>query len=309
MSNHETYDIAIIGTGFAGYTAGIYASRYKMKNVIFGDIFGGQTAEAHKVCNYPGIEEISGLELMNRVRKQAKNLGTQEIMERIDRVEWQPATDIFKLISNSGTEYFAKYVLLTVGIKKRKLNAPGEERLAGKGISYCATCDGFFFKGKRIAIIGGGDAATTAALYLSNIAEHVTMLVRGPKLKGETVWIDQVLSMPNISVHFNTQVSEFVGETRLEKIKTTGEIEELTVEGAFIEIGSEPNREFLAQFGAEQDETGHLIVDKRQSTTIPKLFAAGDVTTNSNKFEQLVTAAGEASVAVNSIFEDLQLSK
>ncbi len=309
MTTNKIYDLAIIGTGFAGYTAGIYASRYKMNNIIFGDIFGGQTAEAHIIGNYPGFEEITGGELMNRIRQQTKKLGTEEIMERINGVEWSKEDNSFTIMSSSEKSYKAKYVLLTIGMKKRKLNAPGEAKLLGHGISYCATCDGFFFKNRKVVIIGGGDAATTAALFMSNIASHVTLVVRGPKLKGETIWIDQVLSLKNITVFFNTLVTEFIGESKLEKVQTSGEVSEVIADGAFVEIGSEPNKEFIQKLGLEMNESGHIIVNQRQATNIPKLFAAGDITTNSNNFDQLVTAGGEAAVAVNSIFEAFQLEK
>lgn len=302
----QIYDLIIVGTGFAGYTAGIYASRYKMKNVIFGDVFGGQTAEAHIIGNYPGFEEITGPELMNKVRAQTLKLGTEEIMERVTSVTPTEQEDVLKVTTRSGKEFFAHYVLLTIGMKRRKLGVMGEEDFKGKGVTYCATCDGFFFKNKRVAVVGGGDAATTAALYMSTLSSEVHLIVRKDRLKGETVWIDQVLSNPKIKVHFNTTINEIAGTTKVERIKTTGDVEEIELDGVFVEIGSEPDVAFITSLGLKTNEKGFIQVDGTQATNLPRLYAAGDVTGNSNNFEQLVTAAGEAAVATNAIFEKLQ---
>jgi thioredoxin reductase (NADPH) len=303
---NKIYDLIIVGTGFAGYTAGIYASRYKMSNLIFGDLFGGQTAEAHKIGNYPGYEEIAGPELMNKVKNQAIKLGTEEIFERITDITENSDGKTVSVKTKSGKEFTAKYVLLTIGMKRRHLNVPGEVELQGKGISYCATCDGFFFKSKKVAVIGGGDAATTAALFLANMAEHVTVIARGPRLKGETLWVDQVLTHPKITTVFNTKVTAFEGTGNLQKVITEGEISSLDVDGVFVEIGSEPDTQFIHHIGLTTDEKGHILVDRTQATNKERIYAAGDVTNNSNNFEQLLTAGAEASVAVNAIFEKMQ---
>ncbi|WKZ30575.1 MAG: FAD-dependent oxidoreductase [Candidatus Dojkabacteria bacterium] len=307
-NNSQLYDLIIVGSGFAGYTAGIYASRYKMKNLLFGEVFGGQTSEAHIIGNYPGFEEIKGPELMNRVREQAKKLGTEEILERVVSLSRAEDNSYVTVTTKSGKTYDAKYVLLTIGMKRRKLNVPGELELAGKGITYCATCDGFFFRNKKVVVVGGGDAATTAALFLSNIASEVIMLVRGSRLKGEQIWVDQVLSHEKIKVHFNTKVESFVGDIKLEKVITSGDVSEVTADGVFIEIGAEPDAQFISALGLEADERGHINVDVTQATSQERIYAAGDVTSNSNHFEQLLTAGSEASIAVNAIFEKIQTS-
>lgn len=308
MDNSQIYDLIIVGSGFAGYTAGIYASRYKMKNILFGEAFGGQTSEAHIIGNYPGFEEIKGPELMNRVREQAKKLGTEEVMDRVVKITRADDNSHVTITTKSGTECKAKYVLLTIGMKRRKLNVPGELELAGKGVTYCATCDGFFFKNKKVVVVGGGDAATTAALFLSNIASEVVMLVRGNRLKGEQIWIDQVLSNPKITVHFSTKVESFVGSLKLEKVLTSGTVSEVIADGVFVEIGAEPDAKFIESLQLETDERGHINVDQTQATSQPLIYAAGDVTGNSNHFEQLLTAGSEASIAVNAIFEKIQTS-
>lgn len=304
----KIYDIAIIGSGFAGYTAGIYASRYKLSNVVFGDIFGGQTQEAHIIGNYPGFEEIKGPELIQKVRTHATNLGTEEIFERVVNVSGNQSEG-FTLKTRDNNEYKAKFVLLTVGIKRRKLNITGEAELYGKGVTYCATCDGYFYKNMDVCVIGGSDAATTAALFLANIAKHVTLILRGPKLKGEAIWIDSVLANSNITVLYNTKVLEFKGTDALESIVISKENEqplELPVKGAFIEVGHIPDTEFLKSLDLELDQEGFVIVQKDQSTSRNGIFAAGDVTNASNKFAQLLTAGSEASIAVNSIYEKIQ---
>lgn len=307
--NEKIYDLIIVGTGFAGYSAGIYASRYKMSNLIFGDVFGGQTAEAHIIGNYPGFEEITGPELMQKVQTQAKKLGTEEIFERITHIEESPEQKTVTVTTVSGKQFTSKYVLLTVGMKRKKLGIKGEPELAGHGISYCATCDGFFFRNKKVVVIGGGDSATTAALFLANMASEVTLIARGDRLKGETIWIDQIKTNPKITVMLNTTVTSFEGTALLNKVivqDKSGTTTEIEAEGAFVEIGSEPDKVFLESLGLQTAENSRVLVDKTQKTSKDRIYAAGDVTNASNEFEQLLTAGGEAAVAVNAIFEKMQ---
>jgi thioredoxin reductase (NADPH) len=296
---NKNVDLAIVGMGFAGYTGAIYATRYGIKTVIIGENFGGQTAEAHLIGNYPGFEEITGIELMQRVQQQAVKLGTEEIYDRVEQVEKTPAGFLVK--TSDGSVVTAKQVMLTIGVTRRKLNVPGEKELYGKGVTYCATCDGFFFKGKNVAVIGGGDTAVTGALYLADICSEVHILARGPKLRAEQYWVDKLQKTKNIFVHLNTGITRFEGTDKLERIITTGETQSFEVDGAFIEIGHEPNTVFTDSIGVKTDEHGFIIVSNEQETSVKGLYAAGDSTNASNGFAQLLTAAAEAAIAAESI--------
>lgn len=299
---NEIYDLAIVGMGFAGYTGGIYAARYGLKTVIIGDVFGGQTAEAHLIGNYPGFEEITGLELMQKVQAQTLKLGVTEIYERVTHVKKGENAQFFELTLADGTTITSKKVLLTIGMNRKKLEVPGEAEFYGKGITYCATCDGYFYKGKDVAVIGGGDSAVTAALYLADICNSVQLLVRSDRLRAEQYWINKLEQNSKITVRFNSGIVKFTGTDLLDTIHTTNpELPEVKVQGAFIEIGHAPNKTFTEALGLQTDEHGFIIVDKNQQTSQKGIFAAGDSTNASNKFAQLLTAAAEAAVAVEAI--------
>lgn len=300
----KVYDIVIVGMGFAGYSGAIYAARYGLKTLIIGEMFGGQTAEAHIIGNYPGFEEITGMELMQKVQQQSIKLGVEELYERIEKVEKQE--ERFVLYSREGTKIHAKKVLLTIGVVRKKLHVPGEQDFYGKGVTYCATCDGFFYKGKDVAVIGGGDSAVTAALYLADICPNIHLLVRGDKLRAEQYWVDKLLSHPAITIHYKTSVTKFVGTDALTEIHTNNpELKTLPVQGAFIEIGHEPNTVFTDALGIKTDEGGYIIVTEEQETSVPGIYAAGDSTTASNKFAQLLTAGSEAAIAVEAMAKEL----
>jgi len=301
---NETYDLIIVGMGFAGYTGAIYAARYGLKTLIIGDVFGGQTAEAHIIGNYPGFEEITGIELMQRVQQQALKLGVSELYDRVEHLDKNG--DLFTVKLREGEPISSKKVLLTIGMSRRKLNVPGEQELYGKGVTYCATCDGYFFKGKEVAVIGGGDSAVTAALYLADICPKIHLLVRGDRLRAEQYWIDKINKVSHIQIHLNTGIDHFVGTDALEAIATTNpDFPQIPVQGAFIEIGHEPNKTFTDAIGVKTDDHGFILVDGEQKTSLDGLYAAGDSTNASNKFAQLLTAAAEAAVAVEAMTKEL----
>lgn len=308
MNNQENlYDIAIVGSGPASFSASIYASRYKLKNVVFGKSLGGTITGAHMVCNYPGYENISGMELSMKFQGHAKNQGGEYLVESIINI--QKEQGVFKLIADSGKEYFAKTVILATGTDRNKLAIPGEDDFLGKGLSYCATCDGMFYKDKTVAVVGGSNAATMAATMLSGIARKVYIIYRGTELRGEPVWVDQVHEKENVEILYQTLVIGLEGENRLEKIKLSKKYHDsdyLTVDGIFVEIGSEPNIVLPAKLGLNVDAHHYIVVDKEQKTSVEGIWAAGDCTTNSNGFKQVVTAASEGAVAANSIYMYLQ---
>ncbi len=296
----EVLDLVIVGFGPAGYTASIYASRYRVSHVVIGKQFGGQAGEAHMIENYPGFIQIKGFELMMKFREHALHFGMKEVTDEV--IDIRKEGEHFVTTTRSGKKFVSKTVLLAIGTQKRKLNVPGEDKFYGKGVTYCATCDGPFYKDKVVGVVGGGDAANTSSLYLAEIAKQVHQFVRRDVLRGEPVWHERVLNNPKIKVHFNTQITEILGDDRLKAVKLNdGTVLEL--DGLFIEIGSVPDTAIIKELGVKTDEGGYIIVGPDQSTNVPGVYAAGDVTTASNKFRQITTAVGEAAVAANSIME------
>lgn len=306
------YDLIIIGAGPAGLTASIYASRYKINHLVIGEIPGGLITEAHNVCNFPGENEISGFELMEKFQKHAKDLGGEILsMEKIIKIEKD--NEIFQLMTQSQKTFSAKNILIATGTKHRKLGLEEEIKYLGKGVAYCATCDAMFFKEKIVGVVGGGNSALTAALYLAEVAQKVYLIARGDSFNGEVVWIDQVKNNPKIEIVYNSAVSKLQGEERLESIelkntKDENKISNLDLAGLFIEIGTEPDVVLLDQLSLELDR-GYVIVDREQKTNIPGVWAAGDITTNSASFRQVITSCSEGAVASYSIFSHLQKNR
>jgi len=303
MPENNIFDIAIVGSGPAGYSASIYASRYKLTNIVFGKLIGGTITEAHKVCNYPGLPDISGIDLGYKFHEQAKEQGAQHSTESI--VDIKKEGNIFKLFTDLNKEYLAKTVLLATGTERNKLVIPKEEQYVGKGLSYCATCDAMFYKDKVVAVVGGSNAATMAATMLSDIAKQVYIIYRGTELRGEPAWVEQVSQKKNIQTIFQTLVVGLEGEPRLQRVKLSkpfNDSEYLDVDGVFVEIGAEPNITLPVKLGLELDIQNYIKVDQGQATSIDGIWAAGDCTTNSNKFKQLVTAVSEGGIAANSIY-------
>ncbi|MGI6444062.1 MAG: NAD(P)/FAD-dependent oxidoreductase [Candidatus Dojkabacteria bacterium] len=305
----ETYDVAIIGTGPAGLSASIYSSRYKLKNIVFGKTPGGTITEGHKICNYPGYEEITGMELGMKMYNHAKKEGGEIVNESI--VDIKKDGDIFKLTSDNEKVYVAKTVILATGTDRNKLAIPGEDKYLGKGVSYCATCDGMFYRGKTVGVIGGSSAATMAAVMLSDIAEKVYIIYRGNELRGEPAWASQAQEKENIEIIYQTLLTELNGNGRLEGVKLSKPYngsESLKLDGIFIEIGSEPNITLPLEMGVKIDDHNYIVVDQEQKTNMEGIWAAGDCTTNSNYLKQAVTAASEGAVAANSIYMYLKQS-
>lgn len=310
MPESKIYDIAIVGSGPAGYSASIYASRYKLSNIVFGKMVGGTISEAHKVCNYPGVWDISGLELGMKFQQQAKDLGADTSFESVVDIQKNDGTFILK--SDTGKEYMARTVILATGTTRNKLGLKEEDLYVGKGVSYCATCDAMFYKDKVVAVVGGSNAATMSAVLLSDVAKKVYIIYRGTQLKGEPVWIDQVMGKSNIEVLFTTVVTGLEGEVRLERIKLSkvyNDSDYLSVDGLFVEIGSEPNIDLPMRLGLQLDDKHYIDVKNDQSTNIDGVWAAGDCTNGSNRFRQVITAASEGAIAANAIFDYLKEGK
>ena len=301
------YDVAIIGSGPAGYSAGIYSCRYQLNTIIFGKMMGGTISEAHKVCNYPGFPNISGLDLGTKMYEHAKESKCDIQFESVTNIE--KLDDYFKITTDLNKEYEAKTVILTVGTERTKLTIPNEEKYIGKGVSYCATCDANFYKDKTVAVIGGSSAATMAAMVLSEVAQKVYIIYRGKELRGDPAWRKQALSKPNVEAIYQTVIVGLEGEDTLQSLLLSKEYngsKKLDLDGVFVEIGSEPNKHLANDLGLETDSKGYIKVDSGQKTNVEGIWAAGDCTTASNGFRQVVTAVAEGGIAANVVYKYLK---
>lgn len=297
------YDLIIIGAGPAGLTASIYASRYHINHLIIGEITGGLATDAHRICNFPSEKEISGADLTAKMHEATVELGADIKAGRVNEIEIKD--DIYTIFSNGDT-YKTKSILLATGTKRRQLGLPEEKSFLGRGVSYCATCDGAFFKNKTVAILGGSDSANTASLHLAHIADKVYQIYRKDKLRGEPAWIEQVMNNDKIEIIFNNNVVGLSGNDKLEKIILENEYKnkkELEADGLFIEIGSQPDTDLTNKIGITTDNEGYIITDIEQKTNITGIWAAGDITTGSNKFRQIITASAEGAIAAESVFK------
>ncbi|MDD3144913.1 MAG: FAD-dependent oxidoreductase [Candidatus Gracilibacteria bacterium] len=301
MTNID-YDLIIVGAGSAGYPAGMYASRYKIKNLIIGAQPGGALATSHRVENWPGTISAPGKEIMDSFKEHALSSGSEILSEFVSEVTKHK--DHFHIKTISGKEFKSKYVIIATGNNHRHLGVKGENEFMGKGVSYCATCDGMFFKNRDIIIVGGGNTALTEALYLADIGKKVYIVHRKDKFRAETSWIDQAKKRENIEFVLNEEVEEIVGDAlgmTGVKLKSGKEIK---ADGIFVAVGTIPNTQIVDSLELKKDEEGCLVVDARQETSIKGLYAAGDVTTNSNKFKQTIMSAAEGCLAANSVHED-----
>lgn len=299
-------DLVIIGTGGAGMAASIYALRYRIDHALIGDLPGGTLTTANLVENYPGYKSILGSELAQKFHEHVEYLGGKITMERASKIEKDKE---FFLTTTDKEVYRSKTIIYTLGSLHRHLGVPGEKNFEGRGVSYCATCDGAFFKGKTVAVIGGGDSAATGVLVVGNIAKQVYMIYRGSELRAEPAWVEQIKAMDNVDIVYHTNVTEIKGNVKVEAIFLDNPYKEsniLAVDGVFVEIGLNPNSTMAKNIGVEVDKTGYIKVHEDMSTNIPGFFAAGDVTTGSAYFRQLVTAASEGVIAVYSVYKYLR---
>ena len=307
----EIYDVVILGAGPAGMTSAIYAGRYNLKTLVVGKSVGGTANLAGEVENWPGFVG-SGMELMKNVRGQAEKFGAEFLEEEISGVERDG--DKFK-VSVDDREIVGRSLIVALGSEHRQLNIPGEKEFLGKGVSYCATCDGNFFRGKNVAVIGGADSAAKAALYLADICEKVYVVYRKHEMRCEPVSLSKICETENIEIIYYSVPTSIEGENVVEKLRILTdsgirrtedggrEIERvLDVDGVFIEVGALPAVEVVKSLGLEMDGD-YIVTNKGAKTNVDGVFAAGDVTNNFLK--QMVTAAGEGAVAGKSVFEFL----
>ncbi len=295
----KIHDVVIVGSGPAGWTAAIYTARAGLNPVLLAGTLnaGGALMTTTEVENFPGWPEgIMGPELMQKFEEQAVRFGTD--MRYEDAVEMKLDSDVKEIRTDEET-YLARAVILAVGSDYKKLGLEGEELYTGKGVSYCATCDGFFFKDREIAVIGGGDSAVTEAQFLSRFGSTVHVIHRRDELRASQIMADRLLANDKVVMHWNSVVEKINGETKLESLtlrnNETGETSDLPVSGMFVAIGHEPRTELL-QGALKLDDAGYIVVDEPSTaTSLPGVFACGDVV--DSHYQQAITAAGTGAKA------------
>lgn len=302
------YDLVIIGSGAAGLGASIYAGRYRLNVVTFGREFGGETAKAGKIENYPGFESVDGFDLMELMKKQSESLGVKVIDEEVAAIK---RTEHCFEITAGKQNYLTNAVIFAMGTERRKLGLPREKELTGRGVHYCVTCDGPIFTGKTIALVGGGDASVKGINLAAQYAKKIYLIVRGKQVVAEPINLEQMQKLGDkVEILFETAVQELVGEKFLEKVILTKPYEgafELKIDGLFVEIGAKPNVELAKGLGVELDEFGYIKVDNLMKTNIDGVFAAGDTVNHFGRFKQDITAAAMGAVAATSAYEDHQI--
>lgn len=292
------YDCIIIGGGPAGLSASIYASRHRMKHLVFeGNVVGGQIASAaHPVENYPGLPGLTGQELAKRMEEHARKLGMELKMERVTGIVRKE--NGFVINTDSGT-YETRTVILATGGMHRHLGIPGEDVFLGKGVSYCATCDAPFFKDKVVAVVGGGNSALSQSLYLADIAKKVYLIHRRKEFRAEEAFQDKVKANPKIDILYDSVVKEIKGDECVKSVFVENvvdkSIRELPVDGLFIYIGNVPSSALAKGLGVELTERGYIKVDERMRTNVPGVYAAGDITGHTL---QVVVACAQGAIAV-----------
>ena len=296
----QKYDLVIVGSGPAGLAAAIYAERARIRTLVIekGMVSGGQVLTTYEVDNYPGLPGVGGYDLGTKFREHADNLGAQFAEDEVLRIE--DAGDVKRIVCEHET-YEAKAVILATGASHRKLAVPGEEELAGMGVSYCATCDGAFFRKKVTAVIGGGDVALEDAIFLSRMCEKVYLIHRRDEFRGAKSIQEQVFSRENIEVVWDTVVERITGTEKVEALTVknvkTGEEREISVSGVFVAVGITPASQAFE--GLVEMDHGYIKAGEDCCTSCPGIFAAGDVRTK--PLRQIITAAADGANAVTSV--------
>ena len=297
------HDLIIIGGGPAGLTAALYSARGGLRTLVFEKaVLGGKITSTDKVDNYPAIPQgVSGYELGDLMANQAKKYGAVINFEEVVSIDLKNDIKTVTTVSNT---YNAKAIILAMGTNNRKLGLKEEDNLIGKGISYCATCDGAFFRGREVAIVGGANSAVTEALYLAGLASKVHIIYRRDKFKSESINTNKLLSASNITPHLNSEVTNLIFDEFLTGIELknnkTNEISKLNVSGLFVAVGHLPNID-LVKDQVATDQKNYIITDDNMATNIKGVYAAGDI--RSNTFRQVVTACGDGAHAANSAIE------
>ncbi|MCL5094308.1 MAG: FAD-dependent oxidoreductase [Patescibacteria group bacterium] len=301
----QIYDLIIIGSGPAGIACAIYAARYKMNFLIVGKMNGGTVNEAHRIENYPGFNSVPGVELAAKFKEHLKSFGQKIIETEIVSITKNNGNFLLK---SSNEEWQAKNIILALGTERRKLEIPGEKEFVGKGVSYCATCDAFFYKNKKVAVIGGSDSAVTSALYLADLAEQVYLIYRRSELRAEPAWTEKLKEKKNIEVILERNLKEIKGDNKVQSIILKEDGKEISVDGVFIEAGSIPSVVLIKELNLQTDDKGYITVDSSQKASVEGVYAVGDISTGSNNLRQIITGAAEGAIAANAIYLKLKKS-
>lgn len=297
----QVYDVIIIGSGPAGLSAAIYAQRAKLSTIIIeaNYISGGQVVNTYEVDNYPGLPGISGMDLSTTLREHAEKMGSEFVRDEVLEVKLEGGV---KTVATKNAEYKAKSILLATGAKHRHLGVPGEQELSGSGVSYCATCDGAFFKNKTVAVVGGGDVAVEDAIFLARICKKVYLVHRREELRAAKILQDNLFAQENVELVWNSVVTEIQGDFQVKSVTlqnvVTKEDKKLEVDGCFIAVGIIPNSE-LVQGQLDLDAGGYVEAGEDGVTSVPGVFAAGDVRTK--QLRQIITAASDGANCITSV--------
>lgn len=305
----DVENVIIIGSGPAGWSAAIYAARADLRPLLItGNELGGQIALTTEVENFPGFEQIQGPELVERMQRQAERFGTEVLIDHVTEVDVNGPP--FTVKTASGHEFKTKAILAATGASPRRLGVPNEERLTGRGVSYCATCDGFFFRNKDIVVVGGGDSALQEALFLTKFGSRVRIVHRRDTLRAGAALQRRANENPKIEFVWNTVIASINGADKVESITlknvVTGETHDTPTDGVFVYVGHLPNNQLFVDKLA-MDEEGYLITDKLMRTSVPGIFAAGEI--QDHRFKQAATSAGQgvaAALEVEKFIADLE---
>lgn len=302
VKRNDVYDVVIIGAGVAGFAAAMYAGRFMMKTLVIGETPGGTIILTDVTENYPGFKRLTGLELADKIREHAMEYGVDFVEGRVTRVE-RRGDGCFK-ITTSEEAFHGKTVIFATGTKAKKLNVPGEEKFANKGVHYCALCDGFFYKDKIIGVVGGSDSAAKEALLLSQYGKKVYIIYRGEEIHPEPINKKRVEENPKIEVINNTQVVELKGKDKLEAAILSNPYNgstELPLDAVFVAIGHVPLSQLAVEIGVETNSKGEIKIDRLSRTNVPGVYAAGDVT--DSPFKQAITGVAEGVIAAYSAYQ------
>jgi thioredoxin reductase (NADPH) len=293
----KLYDVIIIGGGPAGMTTGLYASRARLRTLLIENgLFGGQMTTTELIENYPGFPQgVSGEELSRLMEEQAKRFGMEAISDEVTEVSLEK--DLKRVKTYEG-EFFCRALIICTGTEYRKLGVPGEEKFKGRGISYCATCDGAFFRDSRIIVVGGGDSALTEALFLTKFVSELTIIHRRDALRATKIYQERALSHPKIKFLWNSVVQEIKGDSVVRSVVVknvkNGEVKEVETEGAFLFIGLMPRTQFLKEL-VQLDEAGYIVTNENCEASIKGIFAAGDC--RKKLLRQISTSVGDGATA------------
>ena len=306
MEHNRSYDMVIVGGGPGGYTAALYAARAGMRVVVLEKLSaGGQMALTHQIDNYPGFPEgIDGFELGMRMQQQAERFGAETAYVQVMEMDLQASP---KVVQTNEGAYYGKTVVLATGANPRKLGLLKESELVGRGVAYCAACDGMFYKGKTVVVVGGGNSAAADALLLSRVAEKVIVVHRRDQLRATKIYHEPLMNAPNVSFLWNSRVKEILHGQKVTGILVedvhTGEEKQVDCQGVFVSIGRTPATELVAGQLA-LDDSGYILADETTQTSIPGVYAVGDV--RAKQLRQIVTAVADGAVAVHMAEQELE---